>query len=90
MASELVASRLMVRNAARALQDNSPDAVALCAMAKLLATQKSSWVSIALSVLNVVHLAIYIKGILQLFYSFGCVLSLVGVNSRIVVLNFLC
>ncbi|XP_071791807.1 isobutyryl-CoA dehydrogenase, mitochondrial-like [Asterias amurensis] len=44
MATELVASRLMVRNAARALQDNSPDAVALCAMAKLLATQKCSWI----------------------------------------------
>ncbi len=52
MAAELVASRLMVRNAARALQDNSPDAVALCAMAKLLATQKCSWVSFVFGVLE--------------------------------------
>ncbi|XP_022079223.1 isobutyryl-CoA dehydrogenase, mitochondrial-like [Acanthaster planci] len=44
MASELVASRLMVRNAARALQESSPDAVALCSMAKLFSTQRCSWI----------------------------------------------
>ncbi|XP_055349304.1 isobutyryl-CoA dehydrogenase, mitochondrial-like [Paramacrobiotus metropolitanus] len=38
MAANLVASRLMVRNAARALQNKDPDAVSLCAMAKLFAT----------------------------------------------------
>ncbi|CAH1800053.1 unnamed protein product [Owenia fusiformis] len=42
MATRLVASRLMVRNAARALQDKSPDAVALCSMAKLYATEECS------------------------------------------------
>ncbi|XP_048369187.1 isobutyryl-CoA dehydrogenase, mitochondrial isoform X1 [Sphaerodactylus townsendi] len=40
MATRLVASRLMVRNAARALQENREDAVALCSMAKLFATDE--------------------------------------------------
>lgn len=38
MATELVASRLMVRNAAVALQNQHEDAVSFCAMAKLFAT----------------------------------------------------
>ncbi|EDV19785.1 uncharacterized protein TRIADDRAFT_33057 [Trichoplax adhaerens] len=40
MATDLVASRLMVRNAARALDAGSPDLVSLCSMAKLFATEK--------------------------------------------------
>jgi len=38
MATALVASRAMVRNAARALDTNHPDTVQLCSMAKLFAT----------------------------------------------------
>lgn len=40
MSTELVASRLLVRNAARALQDGHPDTVSLCSMAKYYATEK--------------------------------------------------
>uniref|UniRef100_A0A6J0TL18 Isobutyryl-CoA dehydrogenase, mitochondrial n=1 Tax=Pogona vitticeps TaxID=103695 RepID=A0A6J0TL18_9SAUR len=40
MATSLVAARLMVRNAARALQEGREDAVALCSMAKLFATDE--------------------------------------------------
>ncbi|XP_037533509.1 isobutyryl-CoA dehydrogenase, mitochondrial [Nematolebias whitei] len=40
MATKLVASRLMVRNAATALQENRTDAVTLCSMAKLFATDE--------------------------------------------------
>ncbi|XP_034025007.1 isobutyryl-CoA dehydrogenase, mitochondrial [Thalassophryne amazonica] len=40
MATKLVASRLLVRQAAKALQENQPDAVALCSMAKLFATDE--------------------------------------------------
>nr|KAF6281965.1 acyl-CoA dehydrogenase family member 8 [Myotis myotis] len=40
MATRLVASRLMVRSAAVALQEEREDAVALCAMAKLFATDE--------------------------------------------------
>lgn len=40
MSTELVASRLLVRNAATALQDDHPDAVTLCSMAKYYATEK--------------------------------------------------
>lgn len=40
MATDLVASRLMVRNAARALDNSANNAVQLCAMAKLFATDK--------------------------------------------------
>ncbi|XP_037632313.1 isobutyryl-CoA dehydrogenase, mitochondrial [Sebastes umbrosus] len=40
MATKLVASRLMVREAATALQENRPDAVSLCSMAKLFATDE--------------------------------------------------
>uniref|UniRef100_A0A3B1J4A0 Isobutyryl-CoA dehydrogenase, mitochondrial n=1 Tax=Astyanax mexicanus TaxID=7994 RepID=A0A3B1J4A0_ASTMX len=40
MATRLVASRLMVRQAAVALQEDRPDAVALCSMAKLFATDE--------------------------------------------------
>jgi len=38
MATNLVASRVMVRTAAKALDDVAPNAVALCSMAKLFAT----------------------------------------------------
>ncbi|XP_039986071.1 isobutyryl-CoA dehydrogenase, mitochondrial [Xiphias gladius] len=40
MATKLVASRLLVREAATALQENRPDAVSLCSMAKLFATDE--------------------------------------------------
>uniref|UniRef100_A0A8D2LJE4 Acyl-CoA dehydrogenase family member 8 n=1 Tax=Varanus komodoensis TaxID=61221 RepID=A0A8D2LJE4_VARKO len=40
MATRLVASRLMVRSAAQALQEEREDAVALCSMAKLFATDE--------------------------------------------------
>nr|XP_060643513.1 isobutyryl-CoA dehydrogenase, mitochondrial [Anolis sagrei ordinatus] len=40
MATRLVAARLMVRNAAKALQEEREDAVALCSMAKLFATDE--------------------------------------------------
>ncbi|XP_026564749.1 isobutyryl-CoA dehydrogenase, mitochondrial isoform X1 [Pseudonaja textilis] len=40
MATRLVAARLMVRNAAQALQEQRNDAVALCSMAKLFATDE--------------------------------------------------
>ena len=38
MATRLVASRMMVRNAARALDSGHRDTVSLCSMAKLFAT----------------------------------------------------
>ncbi|XP_030599972.1 isobutyryl-CoA dehydrogenase, mitochondrial isoform X1 [Archocentrus centrarchus] len=40
MATKLVASRLMIHEAAKALQENRPDAVFLCSMAKLFATDE--------------------------------------------------
>ncbi|XP_070826518.1 isobutyryl-CoA dehydrogenase, mitochondrial [Chaetodon trifascialis] len=40
MATKLVASRLLVREAATALQENRADAVSLCSMAKLFATDE--------------------------------------------------
>ncbi|XP_022239008.1 isobutyryl-CoA dehydrogenase, mitochondrial-like isoform X2 [Limulus polyphemus] len=40
MATNLVASRLLVRKAASSLQQNLPDAVSLCSMAKLFATDQ--------------------------------------------------
>lgn len=40
MATKLVASRLMVRQAAVSLQENRADAVALCSMAKLFVTDE--------------------------------------------------
>ncbi|GFN89876.1 isobutyryl-coa dehydrogenase, mitochondrial [Plakobranchus ocellatus] len=40
MATQLVASRLIVRNAAVALDSQDPNAVALCSMAKLFATEE--------------------------------------------------
>ena len=46
MASRLVASRLMVRNACVALDSNSSDHVALCAMAKLFATENCTEVRV--------------------------------------------
>ena len=45
MAARLVASRLMIRTAATALQEEREDAVVLCAMAKLLATDECFAVS---------------------------------------------
>jgi isobutyryl-CoA dehydrogenase len=42
MATNLVASRLMVRNAAKALELSAPNHVTLCAMAKLFATEHCS------------------------------------------------
>jgi len=42
MATNLVASRLMVRNAAKALQEGAPNHVTQCAMAKLFATESCS------------------------------------------------
>lgn len=40
MATEVVASRLLVRNAARALQEDHPDTVPLCSMAKYFVTER--------------------------------------------------
>ena len=40
MATDLVASRLLVRQAAQALDCQAPNRLALCAMAKLFATDK--------------------------------------------------
>ena len=40
MATQLVAGRLMVRNAAVALDSKDPNSVALCSMAKLFATEE--------------------------------------------------
>jgi isobutyryl-CoA dehydrogenase len=40
MATDLMASRLLVRNAALALQNQHKDTVTLCSMAKLFATEK--------------------------------------------------
>lgn len=45
MATRLVASRLMIRTAAVALQEEREDAVALCSMAKLFATEECFTVS---------------------------------------------
>lgn len=46
MGTKLVASRLMVRQAASSLQEGRPDAVALCSMAKLFVTDECFAVSI--------------------------------------------
>ena len=40
MATKLVASRTMVRMAAKALDENWPEKVPLCSMAKYLATEE--------------------------------------------------
>ena len=45
MATDLVASRLLVRRAASALDNNEPNAVSLASMAKLQATDKCFQVS---------------------------------------------
>lgn len=45
MATRLVASRLLVREAAKALQEDRSDAVSLCSMAKLFATDECFHVS---------------------------------------------
>lgn len=52
MATKLQASRLMVRAAAQALDAQSPGHVALCAMAKLFATEQCSGVSLSAAVLK--------------------------------------
>lgn len=44
MATKLVASRLMVREAAKALQEGRSDAVSLCSMAKLFATDECFYI----------------------------------------------
>ena len=44
MATQLVSSRLLVRTAAEALQNDAPNAVSLCSMAKLHATENCSQV----------------------------------------------
>lgn len=49
MATKLVASRLLVREAAVALQENRSDAVSLCSMAKLFATDECFNVSFSRS-----------------------------------------
>lgn len=46
MVTKLVASRLLVRKAASALDQNAPDTVTLCSMAKLFATDACFDVSI--------------------------------------------
>ena len=46
MATKLVASRTMVRMAAKALDENWPEKVALCSMAKYLATEECFNVSL--------------------------------------------
>lgn len=46
MATQLLASRLIVRNAARALDNSDPSSVALCSMAKLFATEECFKVSL--------------------------------------------
>lgn len=48
MATRLVASRLVIRSAAAALQEGREDAVTLCSMAKLFATDECFVVSDAL------------------------------------------
>ena len=45
MATNLVASRLLVRSAAKALDESAPNAVSLCSMAKLFATDACFQVS---------------------------------------------
>ena len=45
MATNLVASRLLVRTAAKALDESAPNAVSLCSMAKLFATDACFQVS---------------------------------------------
>lgn len=47
MATKLVASRLLIREAAQALQEDRPDAIAICSMAKLFATDECFNVSSA-------------------------------------------
>ena len=46
MSTALIASRLMVRNAAVALQTDAPNKVALCSAAKLFATEQCSQVTV--------------------------------------------
>jgi len=45
MATDLVAARMMVRNAAIAIDCDHPEVVSLCCMAKLMATDSSFDVS---------------------------------------------
>lgn len=60
MATEIVASRLLVRNAARALQENHPDTVTLCSMAKYFVTEKCFQVCNIYSYLNNQNLSLHI------------------------------
>ena len=41
MATDLIASRLMIRNACKKLEENHPDKTMYCAMAKKFVTDKS-------------------------------------------------
>ena len=45
MTTNLIASRLLVRSAAKALDESAPNAVSLCSMAKLFATDACFQVS---------------------------------------------
>ncbi len=58
MATKLMASRLMVRNAALALQNQHKDLVTLCSMAKLFATENC---------FNICNDAIQIHGGINIF-----------------------
>ena len=49
MATDLIASRLMVRNAAKALDDEAANHVSLCAAAKQFSTDKCFNVSFSVS-----------------------------------------
>jgi len=46
MATQLVVSRNMIRTAAKSLDENWPEKVALCSMAKYFATEQCSQVCI--------------------------------------------
>ena len=52
MATNLVASRIFLRHAARALDNRSPNAAKLCAMAKLFVTDKCFDVKSLLHLIN--------------------------------------
>jgi len=52
MATNLVASRLFVRTAAKALDESAPNAVALCSMAKLFATDACFQVSYTVKIIK--------------------------------------
>uniref|UniRef100_A0A4X1V565 Acyl-CoA dehydrogenase family member 8 n=1 Tax=Sus scrofa TaxID=9823 RepID=A0A4X1V565_PIG len=62
MATKLVASRLMIRSAAVALQEEREDAVALCSMAKLFATDECfeiSWLELRMAQENAENIRLH-------------------------------